>query len=79
MRGIPRKGKVCTRLILKFDLRHLLPQNQNSPSTAKALPRRCKANDSALIRALIFIDQTLGYKIGNVNYVMYLLLVNNIR
>ena len=35
----------------------------------KALSRRCEANDSALIRALIFIDQTLGYKIGDVNYV----------
>jgi hypothetical protein len=45
----------------------------------KALPRRCEAKDSALIRALIFIDESLGYKIGDVNYVQYLLLVNNIN
>ncbi|KAG2622338.1 hypothetical protein PVAP13_3NG269700 [Panicum virgatum] len=29
------QGKVCTRLLLNFDLRHLLPQNQCSPSTPK--------------------------------------------
>ena len=45
----------------------------------KALPRRSEAKDSALIRALIFIDDALGYKIGDVNYVDYLLLRNNIR
>ena len=45
----------------------------------KALPRRSEAKDRALIRALIFIDETLGYKIGDVNYVQYLLLRNNIR
>ena len=44
----------------------------------KALPRRSAANDSCLIRALIFIDNALGYKIGDVNYVQYLLLRNNI-
>ena len=45
----------------------------------KALPRRSEAKDIALIRALIFIDDTLGYKIGDVKYVDYLLLRNNIR
>ena len=45
----------------------------------KALPRRSEAKDSALIRELIFIDDALGYKIGNVKYVGYLLLRNNIR
>mgnify|MGYP006913713913 CR=1 FL=1 len=45
----------------------------------KALPRRSEAKDSALIRALIFIDDALGYKIGDVKYVDYLLLRNNIR
>ena len=45
----------------------------------KALHRRCETKDSALIRALIFIDQTLGYKIGDVKYAQYLLLANNIR
>ena len=45
----------------------------------KALPRRSEANDSALIRALIFIGDALGYKIGDVKYVDYLLLRNNIR
>ena len=44
----------------------------------KAPPRRSEAKDSALIRALIFIDDALGYKIGDVNYVQYLLLQNNI-
>jgi len=44
----------------------------------KALPRRSEAKDSCLIRALIFIDDALGYKIGDVNYVQYLLLRNNI-
>ena len=44
----------------------------------KALPRRSEATDNTLIRALIFIDDSLGYKIGNVNYVQYLLLRNNI-
>ena len=44
----------------------------------KALPRRSEAKDSCLIRALIFIDDTLGYKIGDLNYVQYLLLRNNI-
>ena len=44
----------------------------------KALPRRSEAKDSTLIRALIFIDDALGYKIGDVNYVQYLLLQNNI-
>jgi hypothetical protein len=34
----------------------------------KALPRRYEAKDSALIRALIFIDESLGYNIGDVNY-----------
>ena len=45
----------------------------------KALPRRSEAKDSALIRILIFIDDALGYKIGVVKYVDYLLLRNNIR
>ena len=44
----------------------------------KALPRRSEAKDSTLIHALIFIDDALGYKIGDVNYVQYLLLRNNI-
>ena len=44
----------------------------------KALPRRSEAKDSCLISALIFIDDALGYKIGDVNYVQYLLLRNNI-
>ena len=44
----------------------------------KALPRRSEAKDSALIRALIFIDDALGYKIGDVKYVDYLLFRNNI-
>ena len=43
----------------------------------KALPRRSEAKDSVLIRALIFIDDALGYKIGDVNYIQYLLLQNN--
>ena len=45
----------------------------------KALPRRSEAKDSALIRALIFIDDAQGYKIGDVKYVDHLLLWNNIR
>jgi hypothetical protein len=45
----------------------------------KALPCRCEAKESALIRALFFIDESLGYKIGDVHYVKYLLLANNIR
>ena len=45
----------------------------------KALPRRSEAKDNALFRALIFIDETLGYKIDDVHYVQYLLLRNNIR
>jgi hypothetical protein len=45
----------------------------------KALPHRCEERDSALIRALIFIDESLGYKIGDVIYVQYLLLKNNIN
>ena len=45
----------------------------------KALPRRSEAKDSAPIRALIFIDDALGYKIGDVKYVDYLLFRNNIR
>ena len=45
----------------------------------KALPRRSKAKGSALIRALTFIDDAQGYKIGNVKYVDHLLLWNNIR
>ena len=44
----------------------------------KALPRRSEAKDSCLIRALIFINDALGYKIGDVSYVRYLLLWNNI-
>ena len=44
----------------------------------KALPRRSEANDCCLILALIFIDDALRYKIGDVNYVQYLLLRNNI-
>ena len=44
----------------------------------KALPHRSEAKDSCLIRALIFIDDALGYKIDDVNYVQYLLLWNNI-
>ena len=44
----------------------------------KALPHRSEAKDRCLIRALIFIDDALGYKIGDVNYVQYLLLRNNI-
>ena len=35
----------------------------------KALPRRSEAKDSTFIHALIFIDDALGYKIGDVNYV----------
>ena len=46
---------------------------------SKALPRRSEAKDSALIRALIFIDMPWGYKIGDVNYVDYLLLWYNIH
>ena len=45
----------------------------------KTLPRRCEAKDSALIRVLIFIDQTLGNKNDAVNYVQCLLLANSIR
>ena len=45
----------------------------------KALPRRSEAKDITLMRALIFIDDALGYKIGDVKYVDYLLLRNNIR
>ncbi|PUZ46882.1 hypothetical protein GQ55_7G118800 [Panicum hallii var. hallii] len=45
----------------------------------KALPRRCEAKESALILTLFFIDESLGYKIGDVHYVKYLLLANNIR
>jgi hypothetical protein len=45
----------------------------------KTLPRRCEANDSALFHGLIFIDEKLGYKIGDVNYIQYLLLKNNIN
>ena len=45
----------------------------------KALPRRSEAKDCALIRALIFIDDALGYKIGDVKYVDYLLLWYNIH
>ena len=45
----------------------------------KALLRRSEAKDNALIRVLIFIDDALGYKIGDVKYVDYLLLRNNIR
>jgi len=45
----------------------------------KALPRRSEAKDITLMRALIFIDDALGYKIGYVKYVDYLLLRNNIR
>ena len=47
----------------------------------KTLSRRCEAKESAIIRALMFIHQSLGYKIGigNDNYVQYLLLTNNIR
>ena len=40
----------------------------------KALPRRSEAKDNALIRAFIFIDDALRYKIGDVKYVDYLLL-----
>ena len=46
---------------------------------SKALPRRSEAKDSALIRALNFNDDALGYKIGDVNYAEYLLLRYNIR
>jgi hypothetical protein len=45
----------------------------------KALPRRCEAKDNALINALIFIDENLGYKIGDVSYIQYFLLANNIN
>ena len=45
----------------------------------KALSRRSEAKDSALIRAFIFIDDALEYKISDVKYVDYLLLRNNIR
>ena len=45
----------------------------------KALSRRCEAKESAIIHALIFIDQSLGYKISDVNYVQCLLLANSIR
>ena len=45
----------------------------------KALPRRSEAKDCYLIRALIFIDDAQGYKIGDVKYVDHLLLWNNIR
>ena len=40
----------------------------------KALPRRSEAKDSTFILALIFIVDALGYKIGDVKYVDYLLL-----
>ena len=45
----------------------------------KTLHRRCEAKDNALIRALIFIDQSLRYKIDDVNNVQCLLVANNIR
>ena len=44
----------------------------------KALSRRCEAKESTIIHALIFIDQSLGYKISDVNYVQCLLFANNI-
>ena len=44
----------------------------------KVLPRRCETKDSTLICALIFIDKSLGYKISDVNYIKYFLLVNNV-
>ena len=44
----------------------------------KALPRRSEAKGYFLIRALIFINDAQGYKIGDVNYVQYMLLRNNI-
>ena len=43
---------------------------------SKALPRRSEAKDSTLIRVLIFIGDVLDYKIGDDNYVQYLLLLN---
>jgi hypothetical protein len=45
----------------------------------KALSHRCEAKKSALIYALFFINESLGYRIGDVHYVKYLLLANNIR
>jgi hypothetical protein len=45
----------------------------------KALPRRCEEKESALIHALFFINESLGYKIGDVHYIKYYLLVNNIH
>jgi len=44
----------------------------------KELPRRSEAKDSTFILALIFIVDALGYKIGDVKYVDYLLFRNNI-
>ena len=44
----------------------------------KALPRTSEAKDSTFILALIFIVDALGYKIGDVKYVDYLLFRNNI-
>ena len=45
----------------------------------KALLRRSETKNNALICALIFIDDALGYKIDDVKYVDYILLQNNIR
>jgi hypothetical protein len=40
---------------------------------SKAFGCECEAKESALIRALIYIYEELGYKIGDLNYVQYLL------
>jgi len=38
----------------------------------KASDRRNVARESALIRALVYIDEVLGFRIGDVNYARYL-------
>ena len=70
--------KACTRLV------SIEVQSTLSPAAeliftiyGKTLPRKCEAKDNELTCTLIFIDESLGYKIGNINYVKYLLLTNN--
>ena len=73
------KGPVQTREGLyqfSFQFR-IMPDPTAEPMFTiygKALPRRSEAKDNALIRAFIFIDDALRYKIGDVKYVDYLLL-----
>jgi hypothetical protein len=69
-----KSGTACTRegpYRTSIEVQYIL-----SPATkpmftiyGKALPYRCERKDSALIRALIFIDDSLGYKIGDVNFI----------